>query len=1052
MQGDSHLAIAKPAYSVADNDDVKSILINAQTEDGSFQFIGTPNSKGFLGQITAESICGQSAQDARIKVSRAVASSLSSLSAQFDIPLMVYRADIIELFADVAVADAAEFWRSRGRIGKMKTRIFACLALVSAARLTLGAQPNYFTSTFAGYTPPVINPIAAKQYFSTVGPVAYDATGNLYYSSQTQVWRLNADGTDTLIAGESNNPIAFGDPGNPGSGDPLTADLPEILGLGFDAAQNLYIFAFTSIFKIGLDGKIVFLMSAGDNPGGMAVAPDGTIYLTQFTTNNSLSIGELDQVTPDGRFSTLVSLREPLGVALAGTKIFIMQQTVGLVEYDLSTGSLTTVAPGATHLCLGACVNVAAGRDGYIYFSSGESVERISASAGGAIEQFAGTGLAGDYGDGGPANDAGMVPDSLAVNPITGDLAIAGGVDIRVVNGSTHQIQLAAGLPHSGGDNGPAVLAQFQDTVGGSTHANVAADLSGNVYFFDRWGSKIRKISPAGIITTVAGNGTEGTAGDGGKAVQAEIDGANYAGLAVDGRGNLYFTTLSSPLNLNSTIIVREVDANGNISTVAGGGASSVANGVLASSVNFPAGQTGFVLAADSAGNVYIGYNFEVLKVDTSNTITVLAGTGKSGKASPGSSANAPIGAVSTVAVDSGGNVYFGQTGALFMIAGQQRLVLVAGTGGSLTSPIVAGPATATAIGAPNDLAIDAAGNLYFFANSFGVLAPQLIRVDTAGNLAPIAGATGCKTNGDGGDSLKACFTSIQGLAIDPKGNIYIDDGMVHIRELSPYDPTNPPPFLSAGGVVGAGGSLPAVAAASPNGLESLFGTNFVAASAQHTLQATDLVNGKIPTTLAGVCVSLGGTPAAMFGVYPNQLNVQVPALPPGPVTVQVTMNCGKSNAVTSNYGGVVMQSASPEFFSFLPDPIAGKNSITAINALTYALVGPAGLLPGATLTPAKSGEIVEAYGTGWGATNPTIGLGVIPGGAVPLALPYSVTFGGVTVPSSSIIYAGASPCCAGLYQLDFTVPAGTSNGNQPLVINVGGVASPPQAYIAVQQ
>jgi hypothetical protein len=97
LQGDSHLAIAKPAYSIADNDDVKSILINAQTEDGSFQFIGTPNSKGFLGQITAESIWGQSAQDARIKVSRAVASSLSSLSAQLDIPLMVYQADMIEL-------------------------------------------------------------------------------------------------------------------------------------------------------------------------------------------------------------------------------------------------------------------------------------------------------------------------------------------------------------------------------------------------------------------------------------------------------------------------------------------------------------------------------------------------------------------------------------------------------------------------------------------------------------------------------------------------------------------------------------------------------------------------------------------------------------------------------------------------------------------------------------------------------------------------------------------------------------------------------------------
>jgi uncharacterized protein (TIGR03437 family) len=187
-----------------------------------------------------------------------------------------------------------------------------------------------------------------------------------------------------------------------------------------------------------------------------------------------------------------------------------------------------------------------------------------------------------------------------------------------------------------------------------------------------------------------------------------------------------------------------------------------------------------------------------------------------------------------------------------------------------------------------------------------------------------------------------------------------------------------------------------------------------------------------------------------MLGVYPNQINVQVPTLPPGPVTVQVTLNCGKSNAVSTNLAGVIVQPASPEFFTFLPDPVAGNNPIAAVNALTGALIGPPSLIAGATFVPAKIGDIVEAYGTGWGLTTPPFGLGVLPAAAGQLALPFTLTLGGTAVPASNIQYAGVAPCCAGLYQVNFTVPPGTPSGNQNLVISVGGIASPPNAYIRV--
>jgi hypothetical protein len=100
MQGDSHLAIADPAYhppNIASDDGVASILLQPETEDGKFNLIGKPNARGFLGQVIAEAMPGKDAQDARTKVYRALASSLSNISIQLDIPFYVYQSDMIEL-------------------------------------------------------------------------------------------------------------------------------------------------------------------------------------------------------------------------------------------------------------------------------------------------------------------------------------------------------------------------------------------------------------------------------------------------------------------------------------------------------------------------------------------------------------------------------------------------------------------------------------------------------------------------------------------------------------------------------------------------------------------------------------------------------------------------------------------------------------------------------------------------------------------------------------------------------------------------------------------
>jgi adhesin/invasin len=111
-------------------------------------------------------------------------------------------------------------------------------------------------------------------------------------------------------------------------------------------------------------------------------------------------------------------------------------------------------------------------------------------------------------------------------------------------------------------------------------------------------------------------------------------------------------------------------------------------------------------------------------------------------------------------------------------------------------------------------------------------------------------------------------------------------------------------------------------------------------------------------------------------------------------------------------------------------------------------MIGPPGLIPNATTTPAHAGEVLTGYGTGWGATTPAAVVGSLAAGAATLLGDYSLTIGGV---KAEVSYAGLAPNFAGLYQINFTVPAGLSPGNQPIVLTVNGVSTPVGAYLAVK-
>jgi uncharacterized protein (TIGR03437 family) len=162
-----------------------------------------------------------------------------------------------------------------------------------------------------------------------------------------------------------------------------------------------------------------------------------------------------------------------------------------------------------------------------------------------------------------------------------------------------------------------------------------------------------------------------------------------------------------------------------------------------------------------------------------------------------------------------------------------------------------------------------------------------------------------------------------------------------------------------------------------------------------------------------------------------------------------VLTNCGTPAETASPPQTVATSAASPEFLYFQLNA-DGKNPVVLVNAVTGALVGPANILNGA-LTPARAGDVLTAYGTGFGAMTPPVATGQIPQGTASTAGPVSVTIGGVALAASDILYAGAAPGQI-IDQLNFRVPANVAAGNQPIVITITGVSSSPNAFVTIQR
>ena len=262
----------------------------------------------------------------------------------------------------------------------------------------------------------------------------------------------------------------------------------------------------------------------------------------------------------------------------------------------------------------------------------------------GIIRTIAGNGSSGYSGDGGAATNAGLFPQSVAVDGL-GNIYATDGNRIRKVD-TNGIITTLAGTNSTGfaGDGGPAANAKL------SAPSSVAVDGWGNLFIADRGNYRIRKIDTNGIITTVAGTNSSGFAGDGGLAVAAKLN-SPFA-VAVDPYGNLFIADTSNNR-------IRKVDTNGIITTIAGNGTASYSGdggAATNATLNNPNG-----VAVDGYNDVFISdsINNRIRMVDAAGTMITLAGTGGTGYAGDGGLAtNANINNPKGLAVDSYGNLY----------------------------------------------------------------------------------------------------------------------------------------------------------------------------------------------------------------------------------------------------------------------------------------------------------------------------------------------------------------------------------------------------------
>lgn len=519
-------------------------------------------------------------------------------------------------------------------------------------------------------------------------------------------------------------------------------------------------------------------------PQGVTMDPAGNLYLADSSNNT------IRKITPGGMVSTLAGRPGKSGEVDGTGPAALFDGPYGIVWENLSgslyvceyhgnrirrvspAGVVTTIAgggagnpgtdgPGAT-ATFGGMYSLAVDSSGNLYVADGDShtIRKITPS--GMVSTVAG--LAGQKGttDGVGSAARFNLPTGVAVDSAS-NLYVCDFLNhtLRKIASDGTVITLA-GTPGSGGSvDGQGSAARF-----GNPWA-AALDASGNIWVTDNGLNRIRKVTPGGMVSTIAGSSYGSADGQGAAAL------FRYpTGLALHPSGDM----IVSDLNNNT---LRRVTASGNVSTFAGTAPQTgTANGVgPAARFSRPEG-----VVADVAGNVYVAdfFNGLIRKITPAGTVTSLAGGGGGNNFADGQGSaaafNGPIG----LAIDGAGNLYVGDyyNHAIRKVTPTGNVTTVAGNG---TSGSLDGQGAAATFDNPVGVAMDGAGFLYV-ADSYN---QKIRKISPTGAVTTLAGSgTAGSTDGPGNS---AAFSYPQGVAVDSAGFVYVvDRDSQNVRKVGP--------------------------------------------------------------------------------------------------------------------------------------------------------------------------------------------------------------------------------------------------------------------------
>jgi FG-GAP-like repeat/NHL repeat len=622
-------------------------------------------------------------------------------------------------------------------------RTTALLGLVAFLLLAIVArgQPFYTFSTFAGSggDSSSLDGTGTAASFNGPSGIAVDGAGNIYVTTQdATVRKITPAGIVTTFSGQA---------GNINNGGSTTAFSSSLFGAAVDSSGNVYVAdAPFNLIRVITPADLVFIFAGktygyNDGPGSVA----------QFKFPWSVAVDSADNVY----------------VADLGNQR-IRKITPGSFVTTLAGSGASGSADGTGTAASFASPNqVAVDAAGNVYVGDSNNYTIRKVSPAGVV-----TTLAGQTGVAGSADGSG----SAAQFKSFGGLAADASGNVYVSDGGNYAVRkiTAAGVVTTlagnplgwGSSDGTGTDARFFNPLG------VALDAAGNLYVADNSNHLVRKVTSAGVVTTIAGGA--GVPGN----LDGDIGSARFnfpRGMVFDGTDNLYVAD-------SGNNVIRKITSAGVVTTLAGSGASGGADGTgTAASFDFPQN-----LALDGSGNIYVAdsRNQKIRKITSDGVVTTLAGSGSAGSAD-GTGTAAGFNSPSGLVVDAAGNLFVADSSnhTIRKITPDGVVTTIAGLANAQGSADGTGTAARFST-LQGGMTMDNAGNLYV-ADTDNYTIRQ---ITAAGVVSTYAGVTGVSGSADGPrSSAKLGYLTGSCLSGDDSGNIFVaDSGNGTIRQIAP--------------------------------------------------------------------------------------------------------------------------------------------------------------------------------------------------------------------------------------------------------------------------